>query len=74
MRHRLNPRGNRKLNFAIHIAAVVQIRTGGEGRVFYDRKIAGGKTNKEAIRALKRRISDRVYAHLVADSRRAAAG
>ena len=71
-RHRLNPRGNRTLNFAIHIAAVVQIRTGGEGRGYYDRKIAEGKTNKEAIRALKRRISDRVYTHLVADARRAA--
>lgn len=70
VRHRLNQRGNRNLNFAIHIAAVVQIRTGGEGRVFYDRKIGEGKTNKEAIRALKRRISDRVYAHLVADTRR----
>ena len=67
-RHRLNPRGNRQLNFAIHIAAVVQIRTGGEGRDYYDRKIAEGKTNKEAIRALKRRISDRVYQHLMADT------
>ena len=72
-RHRLNQRGNRHLNFAIHIAAVVQIRTGGEGRVFYDRKIAEGKSNKEAIRSLKRRISDRVYSHLVADAKRAAA-
>ena len=69
VRHRLNQRGNRNLNFAIHIPAVVQIRTGGEGRVFYDRKIGEGKTNKEAIRALKRRISDRVYAHLAADAR-----
>ncbi len=73
VRHRLNQRGNRHLNFAIHIAAVVQIRTGGEGRVFYDRKIAQGKSNKEAIRSLKRRISDRVYSHLVADTKRPAA-
>ena len=72
VRHRLNLRGNRHLNFAIHIAAVTQIRSGGEGRVFYDRKIAEGKTNKEATRALKRRISDRVYRHLIADNRRAA--
>lgn len=70
-RHRLNPRGNRTLNFAIHIAAVVQVRTGGEGRVYYDRKITEGKTNKEAVRALKRRISDRVYRHLVNDARTA---
>ena len=68
VRHRLNPRGNRTLNFAIHIAAVVQFRNQSEGRVFYDRKIAEGKTHKEAIRALKRRISDRVYNHLVTDA------
>ena len=72
VRHRLNPRGNRTLNFAIHIAAVVQFRNQSEGRIFYDRKIAEGKTHKEAIRALKRRISDRVYSHLVADARAAA--
>ena len=67
-RHRLNLRGNRQLNFAIHIAAVVQVRTGGEGRAYYDRKIAEGKTNKEAIRALKRRISDRVWTCLRTDT------
>ncbi len=71
VRHRLNPRGNRTLNFAIHIAAVVQFRNQSEGRIFYDRKIGEGKTHKEAIRALKRRISDRVYKHLVADARAA---
>jgi transposase len=70
-RHRLNQRGNRKLNHAIHIAAVTQFRNQSEGRVFYDRKIGEGKTHKEAIRALKRRISDRVYNHLIADARRA---
>ena len=37
------------------------------GRVYYDRKIAEGKTKKEALRALKRRISDAVYQHLHAD-------
>ncbi len=72
VRHRLNPRGNRTLNFAIHIAAVTQFRNQSEGRVFYDRKIGEGKTHKEAIRALKRQISDRVYSHLVADVQRAA--
>ncbi len=70
-KHRLNPRGNRRLNHAIHIAAISQLRYDSEGRVYYDRKIAEGKTSKEAIRALKRRISDRVYQHLVADARRA---
>jgi transposase len=69
-RHRLNPRGNRKLNHAIHIAAITQLRYNTEGRAYYERKTAEGKTSKEAIRALKRRISDRVYRHLIADAHR----
>jgi transposase len=73
IRHRLNPRGNRKLNHAIHIAAISQLRYDTEGRAYYDRKIAEGKSSKDAVRALKRRISDRVYRHLVTDARRAAA-
>ena len=71
-RQRLNPRGNRQLNHAIHIAAVSQLRHDGEGRDYYDRKRAEGKSSKEAIRSLKRRISDRVYRHLIDDARRAA--
>ena len=71
-RHRLNPRGNRKLNHAIHIAAISQLRYDTEGRVYYDRKIAEGKSSKDAVRALKRRISDRVYRHLITDAHRAA--
>ena len=71
-RHRLNPRGNRKLNHAIHITAISQLRYDTEGRAYYDRKITEGKTPKEAIRALKRRISDRIYRHLTADARRCA--
>ncbi len=69
VRHRLNPRGNRQLNWAIHVIAISQLRHDTLGRVFYDRKVAEGKTSKEAIRALKRRISDVVYRHLVADAR-----
>ena len=68
-RHRLNQRGNRQLNWAIHVAAITQIRHDTPGRVYYDRKIAEGKTSKEAIRALKRQLSDVVYRHLVADAR-----
>lgn len=70
IRHRLNPRGNRQLNWAIHVVAVSQLRYDTPGRVFYDRKIAEGKTSKEATRALKRRLSDVIYRHLVADARR----
>ena len=69
-RHRLNPRGNRQLNWAIHTIAVTQLRYDTAGRRFYDRKVAEGKTTKEALRALKRRLSDVVYRHLVADAHR----
>jgi transposase len=72
-RHRLNLRGNRILNHAIHIAAVTQLRHDTIGRVYFDKKIAEGKTPKEAIRALKRRISDAVYRALVVDAARPAA-
>lgn len=71
---RLSRRGNRRLNHAIHMAAVTQIRwRHSPGRAYYDRKIAEGKTGKEALRALKRRISDALWAAMVADARRAAA-
>ena len=69
VRHRLNQRGNRQLNWAIHIIAISQLRHDTAGRVYYDRKVAEGKTSKEAIRALKRQLSDVVYRHLVADAR-----
>jgi len=72
-RHRLNLRGNRILNHAIHIAAVTQLRHDTNGRIYYDRKIAEGKTSREAIRALKRRISDAIYRALIADTTRVAA-
>ena len=69
--HRLSLRGKRQLNHAIHIAAVTQIRhPHSEGRRYYDRKIAEGKTGKMALRALKRQISKAVYRHLVADADR----
>lgn len=67
-RHRLNPRGNRQLNYGLHIAAVNQIRRDTQGRVYYDRKRAEGKSSKEALRCLKRQISDAVYKCLVADA------
>jgi len=70
VRHRLNPRGNRQLNHAIHIAAVTQIAHDTPGRAYYLRKQAEGKTRKEALRALKRRISDAVYRQLFADTTR----
>jgi transposase len=73
-KHRLNQRGNRKLNHAIYIAAISQLRFDTEGRAYYERKLAEGKSSKDAIRSLKRRISDRVYRHLNIDAQRLAAG
>ena len=66
-RHRLNRGGNRRLNHALHVAAVVQFRMPGPGQDYYRRKRAAGKTHNEALRCLKRRISDAVYRHLLAD-------
>ena len=66
-RHRLNPRGNRKLNHAMHLIAVTQIAHDTPGRVYYRRKLVEGKTKKEALRALKRRISDAVWRQLQVD-------
>jgi len=67
--HRLSLRGNRQLNHAMHIIAVTQIRhRHSPGRAFYDRKLEQGKTPKEALRALKRRITDVVFAQLRADA------
>jgi transposase len=72
--YRLSRRGNRRLNHAIHMAAVTQIRhQHSDGRAYYDKKLAEGKTPKEALRALKRQISNAVFACLQADARRAAA-
>jgi hypothetical protein len=72
--HRLSLRGNRRLNHAIHMAAITQIRhKHSDGRAYYEKKIAEGKTHKEALRSLKRRISDAIYAALLAGARQAAA-
>jgi transposase len=69
--HRLSRRGNRRLNHAIHMAAICQIRqTNSEGRAYFDRRVAEGKTKKEALRVLKRHVSNAVYRQLVADAQR----
>jgi transposase len=72
---RLSLRGNRRLNHAVHMAAVTQVshRTS-DGRACYDKKIAQGKTPEEELRALKRKISGSICRHLKADAARAAAG
>jgi len=73
--YRLSLRGNRRLNHAVHMAAITQIRhKHSDGRAHYQRKLAEGKTHKEALRCLKRRISDAIYARLRADARAAGPG
>jgi transposase len=67
-RHRLSRAGNRRVNHMIHIAAISQIRLDTEGRAYYRRKRADGKRPMEAIRCLKRRISDAIYRTLVSDA------
>ena len=60
----VNIAGNRRLNHALHIAAVSQLRHNCEGQAYYRRKLAEGKTPREALRCLKRRISDAIYRQL----------
>jgi len=68
--HRLSRRGSRKLNHALHMAAVTQIRNPStEGRIYFERKVAEGKTKKEALRSLKRQISNAVFRQLLLDAR-----
>jgi transposase len=69
VRHRLSLAGNRHLNYALHMVAVCQARSEVRGGAYYRKKIAEGKSSKEALRCLKRRISDAVFRSLVADSR-----
>jgi transposase len=73
--YRLSLRGSRRLNHAVHLAAITWIRhKHSDGRACYQRKLAEGKTRKEALRCLKRRISDAIYARLRADARKAGPG
>lgn len=66
-RHRLNRGGNRRLNHALHIVAICQVRYSCEGQAYYRRKRADGKSPLEALRCLKRRLSDVVYRCLIDD-------
>jgi transposase len=67
VRHRLSLGGNRKLNYALHMVATSQARSDAPGGAYYRKKLAEGKSRKEALQCLKRRVSDAVYKSLVAD-------
>jgi transposase len=69
-RHRLNRRGNRRLNWALHYIALVQSRTTPAAKAYLTRQREGGKSHKEAMRCLKRHLSNVVYRQLVMDGRR----
>ena len=68
-RHRLSRTGNRQLNVVIHRIAITQIRLGGAGRAYFEKRRAAGDTKAEAIRALRRRISDEVFRRMGHDER-----
>jgi transposase len=68
-RQRLSRAGNRRINRVLHIMAIVQLRHATDGRAYYDKRVAEGKTPMEAMRALKRRLSDVVYHQLVEDQK-----
>ncbi|HEY3033217.1 MAG TPA: IS110 family transposase, partial [Streptosporangiaceae bacterium] len=69
IRHRLSRAGNRRLNHVLYMAGIVQLRNDTLGRAYYRRKVAAGKTSMEAMRCLRRRLSDVVYRQLAADAR-----
>jgi transposase len=68
VRHRLSLAGNRHLNYALHMVATSQSRSNAPGGSYYRKKMAEGKSSKEALRCLKRRVCDAVYKSLVVDS------
>jgi transposase len=68
VRHRLSRKGNRQINRTLHIMATVQLRNPGPGRDYFDRRRADGKSSMEAMRALKRRLSDLVYRAMLTDA------
>jgi transposase len=69
-RHRLSRAGDRRLNSAIHLIAVTQVRMRNSiGRAYFD-KIAEGKSRNEAMRCLKRRLANHIWRMMIADERR----
>lgn len=67
--HRLSRRGNRRLNAAIHIVALSQLSHDSPGRAYLQRRMDEGKTRREAMRALKRQLTNVIYQHLLDDAR-----
>jgi transposase len=68
VRHRLSRTGNRQINTAIHRVAITQMRIHEGAKAYLQRRMAGGNTKTEALRALKRKLSDVIYRALLADA------
>ena len=64
-RHRLNRGGDRQLNVALHRIAITQLQRPGPGKDYLAKRMAAGDTKTEAIRALRRRISDEVFRRIM---------
>ena len=60
-RYRLSRTGNPQLNVALHRIAITQLQREGPGRTYLEHRRAQGDTKTEALRALRRRISDEVF-------------
>lgn len=67
-RHRLSQAGNGQPNAAIHRAALTQARSHPEAIAFLARRADEGAARKEALRSLKRRLSDVIYRAMLADA------
>src|SRR5246127_2117094 len=74
VRHRLSRAGDRQPNFCLHVMALTQVRHDTPGRAYYLRKRSKGKSHNEAMRCLKRRLSDIVYRQPVGDTVKQQAG
>jgi transposase len=70
VRHRLDFRGNRRINSVIYIASVTQQRDTEIAKTFFDRKIGEGKTRREARRSHKRHLANRIIRRAWKDEKR----
>jgi transposase len=66
-RFRLNRSGNRQLNCALHRIAITQLRCHQPAQMYVMKRRAAGKTARDAVRALRRQLSDEVYRRMLAD-------
>jgi transposase len=69
-RHRLNRGGNRQLNYALHMMARARLRHDDDSNIYVARRQTEGKSAKEAVRCLKRHLSNVIFRQLVADQKR----